>query len=334
MASVGQHSETAQRTMQAIMYDRYGPAEVLRLDRTERPIPGDGEVLLQVHAAGLDRGAWHLMTGTPYALRLGFGLRAPKHRILGREVAGTVVAVGTGLTRFRIGEDVFGIGAGTFAEYATARADKLAHKPTGLTFEQAAAMTISALTALQALTDAGRVEAGQRVLIIGASGGVGSYAVQLAKAAGAVVTGVCSTTKAGYVRSLGADHVVDHTSEDFTAQRYDLILDLAGNPGVSRLRRALTPKGTAVIAGGEGGGSLTGGLDRQLRAMTVSAFVGQRLTSVLCKERAADLERLAAFVAAGTLTPSVEQAFPLARVPDAMRRLAAGQVRGKLAITI
>jgi NADPH:quinone reductase-like Zn-dependent oxidoreductase len=231
---------------------------------------------------------------------------------------------------------VFGIGSGAFAEYAAARQDKLARKPANTTFEQAAVVSVSALTALQALTDVGQIQQGQHALITGASGGVGSYAVQLAKAFGAQVTGVCSTAKLDLVRSLGADHVVDYTREDFTAgeHRYDLILDIAGNPSPTRLRRALTPTGTAVIVGGEEGGSLTGGLDRQLRAMALSLFVGQRLTTALCKERSVDLERLVELIEAGKVTPSIDRTYPLAQAPDAMRHLDAGKARGKVVITV
>ncbi len=336
MGSVSEPVETVNRTMQAIVQDEYGSADVLRMADVARPQIGHHEVLLRVHAAGLDRGAWHLMTGRPYAMRLGTGLRHPKNPVLGREVAGTVVAVGPAVTRFAAGDEVFGIGRGTFAEYAAARADKLARKPANTTFEQAAVLSVSALTALQALTDVGHVQPAQHVLVIGASGGVGSYAVQLAKAFGAEVTGVCSTAKLDLVRSLGADHVIDYTRHDFaaTGERYDLILDIAGNPSPTRLRRALSPTGTAVIVGGEEGGSLTGGMDRQMRAMTLSLFVGQRLTGVLCKERSADLERLTELVEAGKVTPSIDRTYPLAQVPDAMRHLAAGETRGKVAITV
>jgi NADPH:quinone reductase-like Zn-dependent oxidoreductase len=336
MGSVGQHTETVDRTMQAIVYDRYGSADVLRVAQVARPQIGEHEVLLRVHAAGLDRGAWHLMTGRPYLMRLAVGLRSPKNPVLGREVAGTVVEVGSAVTRFAVDDEVFGIGRGTFAEYAAVRADKLVRKPANTTFDQAAVVSVSALTALQALTDVGHVQPGQHVLVIGASGGVGSYAVQLAKAFGAEVTGVCSTAKLDLVRSLGADHVLDYSRDDFaaTGHRYDLIVDIAGNPSPTRLRRALTPSGTAAIVGGEEGGSLTGGMDRQIRALTLSLFVGQRLTGVLCKERTADLERLAELIEAGKVTPSIDRTYPLAKVPEAMRQLAAGDVRGKVAITI
>jgi NADPH:quinone reductase-like Zn-dependent oxidoreductase len=319
-----------------MVQERYGSADLLRLTRIALPEVADNEVLIRVHAAGLDRGAWHLMTGRPYLLRLGFGIRGLKKPVLGREVAGTVVAVGPAVTRFSAGDEVFGIGPGSFAEYTVAREDKLARKPANVSFEQAAVVPVSALTALQALRDAGRVEQGQQVLIIGASGGVGSFAVQLAKHFGAEVTGVCSTAKLDLVRSLGADHVIDYTRDDFAggARRYDLILDLAGNPAVSRLRRALTPTGTAVIAGGEEGGSLTGGMDRQLRALTLSLFVRQRLTTCLCKERSIDLEQLTDLIEAGKVTPSVDRTYPLDRVPEAMRHLEAGEARGKVAIAV
>jgi NADPH:quinone reductase-like Zn-dependent oxidoreductase len=324
----------ADSTMQAIVQDRYGSADVLRLARVGLPEIAGSEVLLRVHAAGLDRGAWHLMTGKPYLLRLVFGIGKPKNPVRGREVAGTVVAVGPTVTRFAPGDVVYGIGNGTFAEYAAAREDKLARKPANATFEQAAVAPVSALTALQALTDAGRVKQGDKVLVIGASGGVGSHAVQLAKAFGADVTGVCSTAKLDLVRSLGADHAIDYTTEDFAdgVQRYDLILDIAGNPAPARLRRALTPAGTAVLVGGEEGGSLTGGMDRQLRARVLSLFVRQRLTSVMCKECTADLERLTELIESGKLTPSVDRTYPLDRVPQAMRHLVAGNARGKIAI--
>jgi NADPH:quinone reductase-like Zn-dependent oxidoreductase len=321
--------------MQAIVQNTYGSADVLRLARISVPDIAASEVLLRVHAAGLDRGAWHLMTGKPYLLRLAFGIGKPKNPVRGREVAGTVVAVGSAVSRFAPGDEVYGIGRGTFAEYAAAREDKLARKPANATFEQAAVAPVSALTALQALTDAGRAKHGDKVLVIGASGGVGSNAVQLAKALGADVTGVCSTAKLDLVRSLGADHAIDYASEDFAdgVHHYDLILDIAGNPAPARLRRALAPTGTAVLIGGEEGGSLTGGLGRQLRARALSLFVRQRLTTVLCKERSADLERLSGLIDAGKLTPSVERSYPLDQVAEAMRYLEAGKARGKIAIT-
>ena len=323
--------------MSAIVQDTYGSTDALRLERVARPAVGDGEVLVRVHTAGLDRGTWHLMTGKPYLMRVaGMGFRGPKDRVPGRDLAGTVEAIGSAVTRFAVGDEVYGVGRGSFAEYAVAVEDKLAIKPTSLSFEQAAVVPISAGTALQALTDQGRIEAGQHVLIIGASGGVGSYAVQLAKALGAEVTAVASTAKLDLVRSLGADHVLDYTRDDWAVgpQRYDLILDIGGNPGLSRLRRALTPKGTAVLVGGEDGGALTGGMNRPLRALLLSPFVGQRLVWFIAKERASDLERLNDLIEAGQVTPRIDRTYPLGRVPEAMRDLEAGQVRGKVAITI
>jgi len=326
---------TAENTMRAIVQDTYGSADVLRLARITPPEIAEDEVLLHVHAAGLDRGTWHLMTGRPHLLRLVSGIRRPKNPVPGVDVAGTVVAVGSAVTRFSAGDEVFGFGKGSFAEYAVAREHKLARKPVNVTFEQVAVVPVSAATALQALCDVGHVESGQQVLIIGASGGVGSYAVQLAKAFGAEVTGVCSTTKLDLVRSLGADHVIDYTREDFAdgPERYDLILDIGGNPALSRLRPALTPTGTAVIVGGEEGGNLTG-MNRQLRALALSPFVRQRLTMFIAKQRSRDLERLTELIDAGKVTPSIDRTYPLDQVPEAMRHLEAGKARGKVAITI
>jgi NADPH:quinone reductase-like Zn-dependent oxidoreductase len=324
-------------TMRAIVQDTYGSTEVLRLDRIPRPRIADDEVLVQVRAAGLDRGTWHMMTGQPYLLRgLGFGFRAPKNRVPGLDVAGTVVGIGHAVTRFSVGDEVFGISRGSFAEYAAVRKDKLSPKPANLTFEQAAVVPVSAGTALQALTDVGKVQAGQRVLVIGASGGVGSYAVQLAKAFGGEVTGVCGPAKLGFVTSLGADHVLDHTSQDFadSTHAYDLILDIAGNASLSRLRRALAPSGRLVIVGGEDGGRWAGGFGRSLRAPLLSPFVGQRLTMLASKERASDQKRLTILIEAGKVAPRIDASYPLGRVQEAMRRLEAGHVRGKVVITI
>ena len=331
------NTDAASNMMRAIVQDKYGSTDVFRLAQVDRPRIADNEVLVQVRAAGLDRGTWHVMAGQPYLLRvLGFGFRRPKNRVPGLDVSGTVVAVGSSVTGFSPGDEVFGISRGSFAEYAAVREDKLARKPANLTFEQAAVVPISAGTALQALTDSGSVEHGQRVLIIGASGGVGSYAVQLAKVFGAEVTGVCSTAKQDLVRSLGADHVLDYTRQDFAdgVNRYDLILDIGGNSSLRRLRSALTPNGTLVIVGGEEGGKWTGGFGRSLRAPLLSRFVRQRLTMLASKDRGSDLERLTPLIEAGQLTPSLDRTFPLARVPDAMRHLQAGDVRGKVAITI
>jgi NADPH:quinone reductase-like Zn-dependent oxidoreductase len=323
--------------MKAIVQDAYGPADVLELRDIDKPEVADNEVLVRVHAAGVDRGVLHLMTGTPYLIRFaGFGLRAPKNPVRGREVSGRVEAIGKGVTRFRPGDDVMGVSEGSFAELASAREDKLARKPANLTFEQAAAVPISAPTALQALREQGRIQPGQRVLIIGASGGVGTFAVQLAKAFGAEVTGVCSTAKIDLVRSIGADHVIDYTRADIAegGQRYDLILDVGGNRGLSHLRRALTPEGTLVIVGGEGGGRLTGGIDRQVRAMVLSRFVRQRLRVFVAKERYEDLEFLTELIEAGKVTPVIDRTYPLSEAPDAIRLVEQGRVRGKVVITV
>jgi NADPH:quinone reductase-like Zn-dependent oxidoreductase len=325
------------QTMQAIVQARYGSADVLRLEEIDRPAIGDDEVLVRVHAAGLDRGTWHQMAGLPYLMRLmGYGMRAPKNRVPGLDVAGTVAAIGADVTRFEVGDEVFGISQGSFADYTCAREEKLAHKPPNLAFDQAAVVAVSGLTALQALRDAGRLEAGQRVLIVGASGGVGTFAVQIAKAFGAEVTGVCSTSKRDLVRAIGADHVIDYTREDFAdgSRRYELVLDIGGNSPLSRLRRVLTPSGTLVIVGGEDGGRFTGGFGRQLRAVGLSPFVRQRLVMKTPNEHHADLQPLAELIDAGKLTPSIERTYTLHHAPDAMRHLEAGRARGKLAITV
>jgi NADPH:quinone reductase-like Zn-dependent oxidoreductase len=331
------HTPLGQSTMGAIVQESYGTPDVFRHQQIPLPVIADDEVLVRVNAAGLDRGTWHLMAGRPYLLRvIGFGFRRPKNTVPGIDVAGTVVAVGPAVTRFAPGDEVFGMSRGSFAEYAAAREDKLARKPANLTFEQAAVVPISAGTALQALTDVGHVAPGQRVLVIGASGGVGSFAVQLAKAFGAEVTGVCSTAKLDRLRSLGADHVVDYTREDFTdgSTRYDLVLDIGGNLPLTRLRRALTPDGTLVVVGGEEGGRMTGGFGRSLRAPVLSRLVSQRLTMLASKERASDQERLTQLIEAGTVTPHIDRTYPLERVPDAMRHLESGDVFGKVAITV
>ena len=323
--------------MKAIARDTYGSTDVLELRDIEKPEIGADEVLVRVHAAGVDRGVWHVMTGLPYPIRLaGYGLRTPKNPVLGGDVAGVVEAVGSGVTRFQPGDEVFGIGKGTFAEHAGAPENKLARKPSNLSFEQAAAVPVSALTALQGLRDKGRVELGQKVLIIGASGGVGSYAVQVAGAFGAEVTGVCSTTKVDLVRSLGAGHVIDYTQEDFAdgGRRYDLILDIGGNASLSRLRRALEPKGTLVIAGGETSGRLLAGADRQLRALVLSRFVGQRLTTYICSENHEDLIVLTELIEAGKVTPAIDRTYPLAEAPEAIRYLEQGNARGKVVIAL
>jgi len=329
--------EPGNDSMQAIVQDAYGSSDVLRLAEIDRPEIAPNEVLVEVVAAGMDRGTWHSMAGKPYLMRImGFGFRRPKNRVPGLDVAGRVVAVGSEVTRFELGDEVFGMSRGSFAEFAAVLEDKLAHKPVGLTFEEAAVVPISGGTALQGLIDSGKVETGQTVLIIGASGGVGTYAVQLAKAMGAEVTGVCSTTKVDLVRSIGADHVIDYTREDYLdgSRRYDLILDIGGNNSLSRLRRALNPTGTLVIVGGEDGGNLTGGFGRQLRALALSPLVGQRLTMLASKERHTDLEALSPYLENGQVVPFIDKVYSLAEVPAAMAHLEAGQARGKIVITI
>lgn len=327
---------TAVETMQAILQTTYGDAGTLSLGTHARPRIGKSEVLIRVHAAGMDRGTWHLMAGKPYLVRLALGFKGPKNPVPGLDVAGTVVEIGAAVTRFKVGDEVFGISRGSFADYACAREDKLARKPSKFSFEQAAVVGVSGLTALQALRDAGRVQAGQRVLITGASGGVGSYAVQLAKSFGAEVTGVCSTAKLERVRALGAVRVIDYTQQDFTSgsERYDLIIDIAGNTPLSKLRQVLTPRGTIVFVGGEDGGDLTGGMDRQLGAMFRSLFSKQRFVMKPPNENAADLEVLAQLAEEGKFTPAIDSTWPLARVPDAMRHLVAGKASGKIAISI
>ncbi|MFD4940483.1 NAD(P)-dependent alcohol dehydrogenase [Streptomyces virginiae] len=322
--------------MKAIVQDVYGPPEVLRMEEMERPVPGWREVLVRVRAAGVDQGVWHLMAGLPYALRAVSGLRTPRSRVRGMDVAGVVEAVGPDVTRFRPGDEVYGNCSGSFAEYACAKEGSLAPKPAGLSFEQAAAVPVSACTALGAVRDSGQVKAGQRVLVLGASGGVGSFAVQVAKAYGAHVTGVCSTTKTDLVRSLGADEVLDYTRQDPVdgTHRYDVILDIAGNRPISRLRRALTPRGTLAIVGGEGGGNWIGGNQRQLGAMLLTPFVGHRLRAHGTLVRSRDLEALTELIEAGSVTPAVDRIYPLAEVPDAIRYLRDGQVRGKVAIRL
>jgi NADPH:quinone reductase-like Zn-dependent oxidoreductase len=324
-------------TMKAIVQDRYGSADVLELTDVDTPVVGDDDVLLRVHAAGAHIGDWHIMTGLPYLLRIaGAGLRAPKARVRGIDVAGSVEAVGKDVTQFQPGDEVFGTCDGSFAEYATARKDKVVPKPANLTFEKAAAVPTSGVTALQGLRDVGRVQPEQKVLIIGAAGGVGSFAVQISKALGAHVTGVCSTTTVELVRSIGADDVIDYTREDFaeTGQRYDLILDTAGHRSLSHLRRALAPRGTLVIVGAEGGGRWFGGIDRQLRAQMLSPFVSQKLGTFISKQNSEDLVVLKELIEAGKVTPVIDRTYPLSEAPDAIRYLEEGHARGKVVIIV
>ena len=319
--------------MRAITQHRYGGTETLQLTEIDTPTPGPGEVLVRVRAAGVDRGTWHLMAGRPYAVRLAFGLRRPKLPVVGRDVAGVVDRVGDGVTSFAIGDEVIGTADGSYADFAVVPVTRLARKPTSLSFEEAATLPISGGTALQAVRRAG-VEAGDRVLVIGASGGVGSYAVQVAAALGAEVTGVASGAKADLVRSLGATDVIDHTREEIDAsgRRWDVIIDLAGLRRLSLLRRCLAPDGTLVIAGGEGGDRWLGGTHRQLGAMALSPFVRQRLTSLLSKETAADFATLADMADRGELRPVLERTYALEEAAKAIDHLIEGHVRGKIVV--
>ena len=324
--------------MKAIVQDSYGSADVLELRDIDKPVVGDDDVLVRVHAAGVGAGVWHLMTGLPYLVRIaGYGLRKPKTRVPGTDVAGHVEAVGTDVTRFQPGDEVFGECVGAFAEYACAREDKLVPKPANLSFEQAAAVPDSAHTALKGLRDVGKVKPGQKVLIIGAAGGVGTFAVQIAKALGAEVTGVCSTTKTDLVRSIGADHAIDYTRGDFAdgRQHYDLILDTAGRRSLSHLRRGLTRQGTLVIVGGEGGGRWFGGVERQLRAVMLSRFVRQQLRApVYAEHPKKDLQFLKELIEAGKVTPVIDRTYTLSEVPEALRYFGEGHAQGKIVITM
>ena len=325
--------------MKAIVQDRYGSADVLQVRDLDQPKAGESEVLVRVHAAGLDRGVWHLMTGLPYFLRVilpDLGLRAPKNPVRGSDMAGVVAAVGKDVTGFQPGDEVFGIGMGSYAEYTSVPVGKLAAKPANATFEQAAVVPISGLTALQAVRDSGTVQPGQNVLIIGASGGVGTFAVQIAKSFGAHVTGVCSTSKVDLVRSLGADEMIDYTRADFAEKEhyYDVILDTGGHSSLSHLRRALTPKGTLVIVGAETNGKWFGGFDRSIRAMLWSRFLGQKLVAFVNSENAEDLVAINKLIEDGHVTPTVDRTFSLDEAPKAMRYLEDGHARGKVAISV
>jgi NADPH:quinone reductase-like Zn-dependent oxidoreductase len=343
--------------MKAIVQDEYGPPEVLHLEEVERPTPCDGEVLVRVHAAGVDAGVWHLTAGRPAFFRLaGPGVRRPKHRVRGMDLAGVVEAVGPGVGGFQTGDEVFGACDGTrdgsFAEFACVPVGRLAPKPATLTFAQAAAVPVSGCTALQALRDVRNVQPGQTVLVTGAGGGVGSWAVQIANAFGAEVTGACSAAKADLVRSLGADDVVITSCDDTVeasrdknagrprdvfdgSRRFDLIVDTAGRRPVRVLRRALAANGTLVIVGGEGGGRLLGGFDRQLiRAPLLALFTGQTMKSLMAKENREDLLALTDLISEGAIAPALDATFPLARAADAVRYLHEGRARGKIVLEI
>ena len=319
--------------MQAIVQDRYGSAEVLEAREIDKPEIGDDEVLVRVHAASIHVGDWILMTGSPFIMRLATGLRRPKNRVPGTDVAGTVEAVGKAVTQLRAGDEVFGWGAGAFAEYALAPESQFVVKPADLTFEEAASVGVSATTALQLLRDNGKVKPGQKVLINGASGGVGTFAVQIAKAFGAEVTGVSSTKNLGMVRSIGADHVIDYTREDFTAgtERYDLILDNVGNHSMARTRRALAPGGMLIS---NGGGHADGKLGRTIRTMLVSMFVRQQASPTVKTQNHDDLVALKALVEAGKLRPVIDRTYPLIQTPEAIDHVAAGHARGTVVISV
>ena len=319
--------------MQAIVQDRYGSAEVLEAQEIDKPEIGDNEVLVRVHAASIHVGDWILMTGSPFVMRLATGLRKPKNRVPGTDVAGTVEAVGKDVTQLRPGDEVFGWGAGAFAEYATATEDQFVRKPANLTFEEAASVGVSATTALQLLRDNGKVKPGQKVLINGASGGVGTFAVQIAKAFGAEVTGVSSTKNVAMVRSIGADHVIDYTREDFTtgAERYDLILDNVGNHSMARTRRALKPGGMLIS---NGGGHADGKLGRTVRTMLVSMFVRQQAGPTVKSQNHDDLVALKDLVEAGMVRPVIDRTYPLIQTPEAIDHVAAGHARGTVVISV
>jgi NADPH:quinone reductase-like Zn-dependent oxidoreductase len=323
--------------MRAIVQDRYGSADVLELRAREEPVAREDEVLVRVRAAGCGPDVWHLMTGLPYFARLFPQVRKGRGAPRGRDVAGVVEAVGEKVAGLAPGDDVMGIVEGSFAELAVGKADKLVRKPARLSFEEAAAVPISGLTALQAVRDVAKVRPGQTALVVGAGGGVGILAVQIAKAFGATVTGVCSGSKVDLVHSIGADDVIDYTREDFADGRrtWDVIVDTAGLRSLRTLRRALAPHGTLAIVGGDGGGKVTGGFFRQiLRAPLLSLFTGQRLGPVMVKEAREDLETLAEMIDAGQITPVVGKSFALVDAADAVRELAGGHARGKIVVTV
>ena len=338
MQAIRQSEEsTTPITMAAIVQPKYGTADVLSYSQTAVPDIEDDQVLIEVHAAGLDRGVWHLMTGLPYVVRLaGYGITRPKQPIPGFDVAGRVVAVGDAVTFFDVGDEVFGIATGAFAEYAVASESKLVHKPETVSFASASVAAISGITALQAVTDIADVRPGQKVLVIGASGGVGSFAVQIARSLGAVVTGVGRGSKADVLKSLGAHHVIDYTATDYLdgSQLYDVIIDTGGLNRLRDLRRALTADGTLVIVGGENGGKWTGGVGRQLRAMVVSMFSGQRLTSFISKEQRSSIQRLGELMSEGSVVPVIGRRYRLEEAPAAIADLVAGRASGKSAIIV
>jgi NADPH:quinone reductase-like Zn-dependent oxidoreductase len=334
--------------MKAIVQDRYGSADVLELREVDRPVAGDNEVLVRVHAAAVNAHDWHVMRGDPYLARLAlpslFGFGGPKRTIRGRDFAGRVEAVGRGVTRFRPGDEVFGDAGqadGAFAEYVCVPDDVVERKPANLTFEQAATVPLAGSTALMGLRDAGRVQPGQRVLVNGASGGVGTFAVQIAKSFGADVTGVCSTRNVEMVRSIGADHVIDYTRKDFTdnERRYDVVFDLVANRSLTDCRRALTPTGTLVLSGGgvsgSGRPSLVGPMGLTIRGMLLSRFVRHRLLALTEAPRTREnLTVLRELVEGGKVAPVIDRTYPLSEVPEAIRYLQVEHARAKVVITV
>jgi NADPH:quinone reductase-like Zn-dependent oxidoreductase len=323
--------------MKAIVQDRYGEANVLAFGDVEEPVVGENDVLIRVRAAGAGPDVWHIMTGKPYIARPALGFRRPKVRIRGWDVSGKVEAVGSAVTEFKPGDEVMGEAQrGSFAELTVAPASKLVRKPERLSFEQAAAVPVSGTTAIQALRDKGHVQPGQSVLVIGAGGGVGTFTVQIAKAMGATVTGVASTSKLDLVRSIGADDVIDYTRDDFTdgSRTWDVIVDTAGRRPLRELRRALTPKGTLVIVGGDGGGPWTGGFFKgMLRGPILSMFVDQKLGWISAKTTKEDLQALSELIEAGKVTPVVDRTYDLVEAADAVRYLAEGHPAGKIVVT-
>jgi len=322
--------------MQAVVHDTYGTADVMQLRQIDMPSIGDGEVLIRIRAAGVNPADWAVMSGLPYVARPIYGLRKPKIGVRGTDVAGTIEAVGPGVTRFRVGDDVFGWCTGSYAEYAAASEGTLSLKPANLTFEQAATVPMAGMVALQAIRDHGKVRAGQTVLINGASGGIGTFAVQIAKSLGAHVTGVASTRNLDLVRSIGADEVVDYTKEDFTksGRRYDVILDNVANHSLSELRGALNPTGTLVPNGGNFGNRWLAGGGRVLSARLVSRFVSQTLRPFLVSQTLEDLDVLKELIEAGTLAPVLDRAFPLSDASQALRHVGEGHAQGKTVITM